>query len=195
MKNLPACFQIQLEKKTGKWNDSIAAVKTEIQIDEGKKDDIHFMMGIKSNKAELKKTLDKFNSAKNVYYALTEVRKFWEEFLGKTTINTPDENLNLLVNKWLRYQAIAGRLWARTAYYQQSGAFGFRDQLQDSLIFLQLNPSLTLKQVRLHARHQFKDGTVLHWWHPISETGLRTKMTDDLLWLPFVIIQYLKGNE
>ena len=87
----------------------------------------------------------------------------------------------------VKYQAIAGRLWARTAYYQQSGAFGFRDQLQDSLVFLPIDPSLTKNQIRLHAAHQFKDGTVLHWWHPISETGLPTKMTDDLfgfhLWL------------
>jgi len=95
------------------------------------------------------------------------------------------------VNRWLRYQAIAGRLWARTAYYQQSGAFGFRDQLQDSLVFLPINPAETEKQIRLHARHQFEDGTVLHWWHPISETGLSTKMTDDLLWLPFILFNYL----
>ena len=96
-----------------------------------------------------------------------------------------------MVNKWLKYQAICGRLWARTAYYQQSGAFGFRDQLQDSLVFLPIDPSLTKKQIRLHAAHQFKDGTVLHWWHPITETGLPTKMTDDLLWLPFVVFHYI----
>jgi cellobiose phosphorylase len=106
-------------------------------------------------------------------------------------IDTPDEAMNLMVNKWLRYQAIAGRLWARTAYYQQCGAFGFRDQLQDSLVFLPINPKFTEQQIRLHARHQFQDGTVLHWWHPISETGLPTKMTDDLLWLPFLIIYYI----
>ncbi len=99
--------------------------------------------------------------------------------------------MNLLVNKWLRYQAIAGRLWGRTAYYQQSGAFGFRDQLQDSLVFLPIDPQLTAEQIKLHAKHQLLDGTVLHWWHPISETGLETNMTDDLLWLPFILIQYL----
>jgi cellobiose phosphorylase len=96
-----------------------------------------------------------------------------------------------MINKWLRYQAISGRLWGRTGYYQQSGAFGFRDQLQDSLVFLSINPALTKKQILLHAKHQKQDGTVLHWWHPITETGLETKMTDDLLWLPFVLFQYL----
>lgn len=106
-------------------------------------------------------------------------------------IETPDKAMNLLVNKWLRYQAIAGRLWGRTAYYQQSGAFGFRDQLQDSMVFLPIDPKKTEDQLRLHARHQFEDGTVLHWWHPISDTGLPTKMTDDLLWLPFVLMHYI----
>jgi cellobiose phosphorylase len=106
-------------------------------------------------------------------------------------IETPDKAMNILVNKWLRYQAIAGRLWGRTAYYQQSGAFGFRDQLQDSMVFLPIDPKKTEDQLRLHARHQFEDGTVLHWWHPISDTGLPTKMTDDLLWLPFVLMHYI----
>lgn len=80
-------------------------------------------------------------------------------------IDTPDEAMNIFVNKWVRYQAISGRLWGRTAYYQQSGAFGFRDQLQDSLVYLPIDPKLTEKQIRLHARHQISDGTVLHWWH------------------------------
>ena len=104
--------------------------------------------------------------------------------------------MNYLVNQWLGYQAISGRIWGRTAYYQQSGAYGFRDQLQDSLLFLPIDPALTEKQILLHARHQNEDGSVLHWWHPISETGLQTKMTDDLLWLPFLVINYIEetGN-
>jgi len=112
--------------------------------------------------------------------------------LGTLEIETPDEAMNIVVNKWIRYQAISGRLWGRTAYYQQSGAFGFRDQLQDSLVFLPIDPSFTEKQIRLHAQHQKEDGTVLHWWHPITDTGLETMMTDDLLWLPFVVLEYLE---
>lgn len=180
-----------LSKKLGKWNDSIGSIKTKIDIESGEVKNLNFFLGIKKNKKVISSSLIKFSNQKNVDDALAEVKLFWQKTFDTLVIETPDAAMNLLVNKWLRYQAIAGRLWGRTAYYQQSGAFGFRDQLQDSLVFLPINPKKTEEQIRLHARHQFEDGTVLHWWHPISETGLPTKMTDDLLWLPFVILQYI----
>jgi cellobiose phosphorylase len=102
-----------------------------------------------------------------------------------------DDSFDLLVNIWLKYQTISGHLWARSGYYQQSGAYGFRDQLQASQIWLVLNPQLMLQQIRLHARHQFSDGTALHWWHALSDEGLAGGVTDDLLWLPFMTARYL----
>jgi len=155
-----------------------------------------FYFGLKENKEEIKSSIEKVNTKEKISNSLEEVKTFWEKFLGTLEIETPDDAMNLAVNKWFRYQAIAGRLWARTAYYQQSGAFGFRDQLQDSLVYLAIDPSYTEKQIRLHAKHQFEDGTVLHWWHPITDTGLRTDMTDDLLWLPYIITHYIEetGN-
>ncbi len=184
-------FSENLSKKTGKWNDSIGTVKVDVNLQSGSKENFSFFFGIKKNKNQIQKSIQHYSDHNNVVKALDAVKKFWQEMFSTLEINTPDEAMNLMVNKWLRYQAIAGRLWARTAYYQQSGAFGFRDQLQDSLVFLPINPKFTENQIRLHARHQFQDGTVLHWWHPISETGLPTKMTDDLLWLPFLIINYI----
>ncbi len=184
-------FRDALNQKTGKWNDSIAAVKTNISIEPLSFSNFHFTIGIKKNLKKISSTIKKFDNSEKIKSALNEVKSFWMNFLNTSDVNTPDEGLDFLVNKWLKYQAVAGRLWARTAYYQQSGAYGFRDQLQDSLVFLPIDPSLTLKQIRLHARHQFVDGSVLHWWHPITETGLPTKMTDDLLWLPFVLYQYI----
>lgn len=181
-----------LGKVIGKWNDSVAVIKTEFQIEASDTHELHFIIGLKPDLKSIAKSLQKYSITQTVYNALDDVKQFWQSLFESSYFDTPDESINLLTNKWLRYQAISGRLWGRTGYYQQSGAYGFRDQLQDSLIFLQLNPSLTLEQIRLHARHQFKDGTVLHWWHPITETGLTTKMTDDLLWLPFVLIQYIK---
>lgn len=178
-------------KKLGKWNDSIAAVKTNIRLKQNENKTINFFIGIKKDKNSIAASLKKYGTSKSIKQALTDVKIFWQKMFDTLVIETPDAGMNLLVNKWLRYQAIAGRLWGRTAYYQQSGAFGFRDQLQDSLVFLPIDPQKTLDQIKLHARHQFEDGTVLHWWHPISETGLQTKMTDDLLWLPYVITQYL----
>lgn len=180
-----------LSKKLGKWNDSIGTIKTNIEIKPNETKNVNFFFGIKKNKNTIAASLKKFSSQKIIDEALIELKLFWQKMFDTLVIETPDKAMNLLVNKWLRYQAIAGRLWGRTAYYQQSGAFGFRDQLQDSLVFLPIDPKKTEEQIRLHARHQFEDGTVLHWWHPITETGLSTKMTDDLLWLPFVIIQYI----
>lgn len=181
-----------LGKKLGKWNDSVAVVKTQIELNPNEAEEVNFFIGIKKNVNEIKKTIKKYQESAKIHSALDEVKNSWLKKFDRLTVNTPDEALNLMVNKWLKYQAISCRLWARTAYYQQSGAFGFRDQLQDSLVYLPIDPSLTKKQIKLHAAHQFKDGTVLHWWHPITETGLPTKMTDDLLWLPFVVLQYIE---
>ena len=103
-------------------------------------------------------------------------------------------DFDLLNSTWLPYQAIAGRLWARTGYYQQSGAFGFRDQLQDSQVWLPRDPARTKAQILLHAAHQFADGSVYHWWHPLAEFGLRTACSDDYLWLPFLTAQYIKDT-
>jgi cellobiose phosphorylase len=184
-----------LGKNTGKWNDSIGTVKIDFNIKANGSDHAAFYIGIGENWKDINKSLKKYSGKNDIDKALEDVKKTWSRILGETQVETPDEGMDFLVNKWLKYQAICGRLWARTAYYQQSGAFGFRDQLQDSLVYLPIDPELTLNQIKLHARHQFKDGTVLHWWHPITETGLQTKMTDDLLWLPFVIIQYLKETD
>lgn len=183
--------QEALGKNLGKWNDSIATVKTIIDIEPGVTEDINFFIGVEKSKIDINATLKKFNSMQSINKAFEDVKIYWHNLFDTVEIKTPDESMDLLVNKWLRYQAIVGRLYARTAYYQQGGAYGFRDQLQDSLVFLPIDPDQTAKQIRLHARHQKQDGAVLHWWHPISETGIETKITDNLLWLPFVILQYI----
>lgn len=176
---------------SGIWYDPVATLKSDLTINGGESTRFQYLAGIQEKKEQIAALIGKYNSGTKIDAALTAVKKFWADYLGTLEIETPDKEMNLFTNKWVRYQAIAGRLWARTAYYQQSGAFGFRDQLQDSLTYLTIKPELTLKQMKLHARHQFEDGTVLHWWHPISETGLPTKMVDDLLWLPFVLVHYL----
>lgn len=179
-----------LSKKTGSWDDPIACLKINIKLKSNDEERIDFYLGLVKEKKDYKKIIKKYLSFNDIDNALQEVKKRWLKLFDTLEIKTPDKQMDLLVNKWLRYQAVSGRLWARTAYYQQSGAFGFRDQLQDSLVFLPINPAFTEKQIKLHAEHQFKDGTVLHWWHPITETGLTTEMTDDLLWLPFVALEY-----
>ncbi|MBI2416830.1 MAG: glycosyl transferase family 36, partial [Ignavibacteriales bacterium] len=180
-----------LNNSIGKWNDSVGAVKISLQVKPQAAEQFAFFLGLKESKEAIKTSIASLSAPSAIDAALSAVKVRWDELLGNLEIVTPDDSLNLLVNRWLRYQAIAGRLWGRTAYYQQSGAFGFRDQLQDSMVWLPVKPEETKKQIQLHARHQFKDGTVLHWWHPITETGLPTQMTDDLLWLPYLILQYI----
>lgn len=182
----------KLTNTEGKWYDSIGTVKIEIEIPSESEKRFNFILGLKQNYESIRDTYLFYSSLENVDQKFEQVKSEWDKILSTLEVSTPDHSINLLVNRWLRYQAISGRLWARTAYYQQSGAFGFRDQLQDSLVFLPIDPSKTKSQIILHAKHQFNDGQVLHWWHPISETGLQTDMTDDLLWLPFLIIQYIK---
>jgi cellobiose phosphorylase len=182
----------ELSGKTGKWNDSVGVIKLQFTIEADKTYNTAVFLGIHETKKDIAKSIKKFSAGTARIDALTAIAKFWDELLGPLEIQTPDDAMNFLVNQWLRYQAISGRLWGRSAYYQQSGAFGFRDQLQDSLVFLPIAPELTAKQILYHAKHQKEDGSVLHWWHPITETGLETKMTDDLLWLPFIVSYYLQ---
>ncbi len=125
---------------------------------------------------------------------LAEVRAFWEDTLSGLRITTPEPALDVMVNGWLAYQNLACRMWGRTAYYQSGGAFGYRDQLQDSAGLLFLRPDLTRRQLLLHAAHQFVEGDVLHWWHPPVEEGIRTRFSDDLLWLPLLTATYLRST-
>jgi cellobiose phosphorylase len=100
--------------------------------------------------------------------------------------------LNLMTNLWLKYQAISCRIWGKSAFYQVSAGYGYRDQLQDAQIFLSSVPELTKQQLLLHARNQFIEGDVLHWWFTIRGGGPRGNCSDDLLWLPFILDAYLK---
>lgn len=180
-----------LSESSGSSYDPIGCLKIKVSLDKGVSERFQYFLGLSEEEKEIKNILEKYRTDKSIDEALAGVKKRWNTLLSPLKIDTPDKAMNLMVNKWLPYQAISGRLWGRTAYYQQSGAFGFRDQLQDSLVFLPIKAELTENQILYHARHQKRDGTVLHWWHPITETGLETTMTDDLLWLPFLIIHYI----
>lgn len=190
-KNPIALEKDKLENNLGNWLDPIGSLKIDLKINSNESDEVIFLVGAVEEKKKAKSIIKKYKSSKKVDAALNEIIAKWENILSKQEIKTPDKSMDYIVNTWSKYQAISGRLWGRTGYYQTGGAFGFRDQLQDSQIFLPLEPEQTKKQILLHAQHQFKNGTVYHWWHPLSEIGLTTEMTDDLLWLPYLVLQYI----
>ncbi len=183
----------RLEERTGRFGDAIAALQVEIALGSGESREVVFVLGAAENDREDPVALiQRYASPQASTEALEEVRAFWSRFTGTEVVETPDDALNFMTNYWLKYQAISCRLWGKAAFYQVSAGYGFRDQLQDSQIFLISEPEYTRRQLLLHAAQQFVEGDVLHWWFSIRGGGPRTHCSDDLLWLPFVLISYLK---
>ncbi|MCW1921264.1 glycosyl transferase [Luteolibacter arcticus] len=151
------------------------------------------LLGEAMSEAAANEIVGRYQDVATARAALEEMQDFWKSLIGALRVSTPSPVLDLMVNGWLPYQTLCCRMWARSAFYQSSGAFGYRDQLQDSGSLLALDPSFARRQILLHARQQFIEGDVLHWWHaePIGR-GLRTRFSDDLLWLPFLTCDYLR---
>jgi len=134
--------------------------------------------------------IEKYNSLQNIDNEYESTKKYWESKVVKN-FKTGDEYLDIMANGWLLYQALASRLFARTGFYQAGGAFGYRDQLQDSMALIRTWPEFTRKQILKHASKQFQKGDVLHWWHEHSSAGIKTYFSDDYLWLPYVTAEYV----
>ncbi len=137
-------------------------------------------------------TLSKYKNSSSIDEEFKKVNESWSDILNTIKINTPDKSFNYMLNGWILYQVYASRLIARAGFYQVGGAIGYRDQLQDCMAAIYSNPSLTRKQILIHANHQFKEGDVPHWWHEEYMLGSRTKFSDDYLWLVYVTSEYLK---
>jgi cellobiose phosphorylase len=185
----------RLTGQTGNWLDPVAGLHHRITLKPGEQRTICYALGCADSVDDARSLALRYRSLTACNNALLAVHDRWRRILGTVEISTPDDAMNIMGNVWLKYQAIAGRLWGRTGYYQTGGAFGFRDQLQDSQVWLPIDPGLTGMQLRIHARHQFMDGTVYHWWHPMSEIGMRNQISDNLLWLPYVMIAYLQETD
>ncbi|SDP29152.1 cyclic beta-1,2-glucan synthetase [Phyllobacterium sp. YR620] len=169
--------------------DPCAALNVDITLAAGETKELLFYMGDAGSADEARRILRE-QSKQGFDETLGASRALWSNFLGGLQVETPDEAFNLIVNRWLPYQSLACRIWARSAFYQASGAFGFRDQLQDTLSMLILDPSLARKQILNVSARQFKEGDVQHWWLPTSGAGVRTKISDDVVWLGYAIAHY-----
>lgn len=186
-----ALSRIKLSNRVGAGYDTCGAMQVQIALAPNETLQLVFVMGVADPKEDLLKSALPYRNVEVALEALTAVKAFWKEKLGILQVTTPDMAMNQMLNGHLLYQVIACRLWARAAFYQAGGAFGFRDQLQDSLAILPIWPELTRAQIIRHAGHQFTQGDVLHWWHEPALKGTRTRISDDFLWMPYVVAQYL----
>ncbi|HSB55206.1 MAG TPA: hypothetical protein VLD58_12660 [Gemmatimonadales bacterium] len=182
----------QLDGQAGEGYDPCAAFRLPVEMAPGATIECVFALGQTANREEALALVRKYQNPGAVDRALEQVRGFWRDTLGRVQVETPSPAIDLMLNGWLAYQNLACRVWARSAFYQSGGAFGFRDQLQDAAALIYLDPELTRRQILLHAGHQFAEGDVLHWWHPPADKGIRTRFSDDLLWLPYITAGYIR---
>ncbi len=181
----------RLGGRTGRFHDNCGALMVALELAPGEERSVCFLLGQTDTLQQARELVAAYRDPSRVDAELAGVCEQWRRVLGSVRARTPDPALDLLVNGALLYQALACRIWGRTATYQSSGAFGFRDQLQDSLALLLARPDLVREQIVEASRHQFAEGDVLHWWQPSSGRGVRTRITDDRHWLPFVVAEYL----
>ncbi|NDL66131.1 glycosyl transferase [Clostridiales bacterium F-3ap] len=169
-----------------------AAMQVELVLGANETRELVFVLGMAVDGEKAQALGDRFRDVEKAKESLLQVKRFWQEKLQVVQVRTPDGAMDLLLNGWLSYQVISCRLWAKSGFYQAGGAFGFRDQLQDSLAVATLWPEMAKRQILKHARHQFAEGDVLHWWHEPAGKGTRTRISDDYLWLPFVTAEYVR---
>ncbi len=177
--------------------DPCAVYQVHLDLPAGETRELYFILGQGANREEALALVRRYRDPARIEAAWRAVGEFWEGLLTTVTVHTPDPAMDLLLNRWLLYQTLACRIWGRSALYQSSGAFGFRDQLQDVMALVHVAPEIVRKHILEAACHQFAEGDVLHWWHPPSGRGVRTRCSDDLLWLPFVTAHYVNttGDE
>ncbi len=195
LQNPAAMERVRLSGKVGAGLDPCAAMQVQFELVQGQEREIVFMLGMADTRhTDIGQLVQRYRGAAAAQDALGAVRAYWEKTLGAVQVETPDQSLNVLVNGWLMYQTIACRLWARSGYYQSGGAFGFRDQLQDTMALVHNQPKLLREHLLLCAAHQFIEGDAQHWWHPPTDRGVRTHCSDDFLWLPLAVCRYVKST-
>ena len=184
--------KIRLNNSNAIGRNACIAFEIEVEIESFSNKEVVFILGAEENKIDCKNIAYKYSKIQNCKQALTSVKQYWKELLGRLQVYTPLESTNILLNGWCIYQTLESRLWGRSGYYQSGGAYGFRDQLQDTLALKYIHPEFLKHQILEHSKHQFQEGDVEHWWHKETNRGIRTRFSDDLLWLPYFVLEYIR---
>ncbi|MDP4150938.1 MAG: glucoamylase family protein [Bacteroidota bacterium] len=192
LRNPDALSRVRLSGRTGAALDPCGVLQVAFDLADGSEKEIIFLLGTARDRAEATSRIQEFRVAGAAHRSLDRVRAYWDKTLSAVRVETPDPSLNLLANGWLLYQTLGCRIRGRSGYYQSGGAFGFRDQLQDTLAILHTEPDHVRSHLLVCASRQFKEGDVQHWWHPPTGRGVRTRCSDDYLWLPFVTSRYIQ---
>lgn len=190
--NPASMSRVKLSGKTGAGLDACAALQLSVSLQPDEEREIVFKFGAGLDRTKALALLQTYRRTDACRDAIYMVRAHWNDVLGAVQVETPEPALNILANGWLIYQTISCRLWARTGFYQSGGAFGFRDQLQDSMALIHARPTLLREHLLRAAAHQFREGDVQHWWHPPTDRGVRTHFSDDYLWLPYALCRYVE---
>ncbi|MGA2793444.1 MAG: glucoamylase family protein, partial [Roseiarcus sp.] len=179
-----------LSGRVGSGLDPCAVLQMPIEIPPNGVAEIIFFLGDATDEAEARSLIARYRKA-DLDAVLSDVRGFWDEIAGAVQVKTPDRSMDIMLNGWLTYQTLACRVWARSGFYQASGAYGFRDQLQDCMALATVHPSMTREHLLRAASRQFAEGDVQHWWLPHSGQGVRTRISDDRAWLAYAVAHYV----
>jgi cellobiose phosphorylase len=194
LQNPTAMSSSRLSGRAGAALDPCAAIQVPFELADGQEREITFRLGAAQNGDDVRQVVQRFRGSAAARSALEMVTNYWKHTLDAVYVETPDPSINILANGWLVYQTMACRLWGRNAFYQSSGAFGFRDQLQDVMALIHIEPGLVRAHMLLCASRQFKEGDVQHWWHPPLGRGVRIRCSDDFLWLPLAACRYVSST-